>query len=101
MAEYVERNKAFAMRFSDGLQEDGLLYVPYRDVVNHLKSLPAADVRENVRGEWKKCRGRIYESNNWFCTNCEEVFMVIEGTPKNNSMCYCPHCGADMRGGTE
>lgn len=59
---------------------------------------PAADVRENVRGEW------IGESDGyadgslvydmWYCSHCGYRCEDDE-PPKWN---YCPICGADMRG---
>ena len=30
------------MPFSDSINEDGILYVPFKDVTKHLKSLPSA-----------------------------------------------------------
>ncbi len=58
-------------------------------------ALPAADVREVVRGHWNyKCPidGTSYR----YCSNCLGVIydsgVVI---PKN----FCPYCGADMREG--
>ena len=31
------------------------------------------------------------------CSVCGESWTTIEGTPWENGMNYCPHCGADMR----
>ena len=51
---------------------------------------PTADVRENVRGEWKKRKDKPLQ--NWYqCSNCGAI---CGETPK-----YCSECGADMRGG--
>lgn len=66
MAEYIERNKAMAVRFSYGFNEDGVLYVPWRDVATHLKSLPAADVVEVVR-----CKDCVIPHNRF--TGCPRV----------------------------
>ena len=30
------------------------------------------------------------------CSACGESWTTIEGTPWNNDMNYCPHCGAKM-----
>ncbi|MBQ2176831.1 MAG: hypothetical protein II453_17875 [Alphaproteobacteria bacterium] len=32
------------------------------------------------------------------CSVCEEPWVTIEGTPQENRMRYCPHCGAKMGG---
>lgn len=50
---------------------------------------PTADVRENVRGYWKKRKDKPLQ--NWYqCSNCGAI---CGETPK-----YCSECGADMRG---
>lgn len=41
------------------------------------------------------------ESNTWKCTNCikegkDDWFQLNHGTPQDNKMDYCPHCGAEM-----
>lgn len=38
----VERQAAMKIRFSSGFDHDGILFVPYRDVEEHLKKLPSA-----------------------------------------------------------
>lgn len=61
----------------------------------------AADVRENVRGEWiiRKCAlGHEYTE----CSNCNTVFDIKthNGTLEwidLRGASYCPNCGADMR----
>lgn len=30
------------------------------------------------------------------CSECKELFCIIEGTPKDNEYNYCPHCGCRM-----
>ena len=55
-----------------------------------LKSIPAADVRENKRGKWKligadkRGRGGIF-----LCSVCDKTYPY--------KTLYCPNCGADMR----
>lgn len=50
---------------------------------------PTADVRENVRGEWKKRKDKPLQ--NWYqCSNC--------GAICGETSKYCSECGADMRG---
>ena len=63
MAEFIERGKALAMRFTDGIDEDGVIYVPWRDVVQHIKTLPSADVVEVVM--CKDCR--FYDESTHMC----------------------------------
>ena len=37
----VEREKAMKIKYSSGFDHDGILYVPYRDVQEHLEKLPS------------------------------------------------------------
>lgn len=53
-----------------------------------IRKLPAADVREVVRGKWID-----HQQGRWVyakCSECETVHDV-----RSN---FCPNCGADMRG---
>lgn len=52
---------------------------------------PAADVVEVLHGRWEK------HGSKWQCTNCK-VLMNLDGTPQENSIYYCPNCGAYMMG---
>lgn len=57
-----------------------------------MRILPTADVRENVRGYWKKRKDKPLQ--NWYqCSNCGAI---CGETPK-----YCSECGAEMRGEQE
>lgn len=38
------------------------------------------------------------EDCTWECSSCGEPWTLIEGTPKQNGMNYCPNCGARMEG---
>ena len=67
----------------------------YGDVLDDLEDFPAADVRENKRGEWIDVRYDDEEIvGGWYtipkCSVCEE-----EAPYKSN---FCFNCGADMRG---
>lgn len=48
--------------------------------------------------------GRWIEKDGWDgdvyydCSACGESWITIEGTPWDNDMNYCPHCGAKMEG---
>ena len=42
MDDLISRQEALNIRFSDAINEDGVLYVPLRDFTNGLKALPSA-----------------------------------------------------------
>ena len=70
-----------------------------------LDPVPAADVRENVKGRWVEVvdRTEMYDKEGvktwgmlFQCNQCGFVLNAVEGhTGQYN---YCPNCGADMRG---
>ena len=65
------------------------------DVADIVKNVPAADVRENVRGEWLHrtyCfNGDIGGLSMYQCSKCDFIVLTDEYN-------FCPNCGADMRG---
>ena len=38
----------------------------------------------------------IYGDPIYHCSNCDEHFILEEGTPTDNGYFYCPNCGAQM-----
>lgn len=69
------------------------------DIYNWINTIPSADVRENVRGEW------IFEKGDgmtcvdgWCCSNCKHGFHT--NVPYFSDFNFCPFCGARMRGET-
>ena len=61
------------------------------DLCDTFGDIPAADVAEVRHGRWEK------HGSKWQCTGCK-VLMSIDGTPQENSLYYCPNCGAYMMG---
>jgi len=60
-----------------------------------IKALPAADVVEVKQGEWKETPYTDYDDT-WECSVWGKPWTLIEGTPQDNLMNYCPQCGAKM-----
>ena len=81
MAEYIDREQALealCIGCLDGCSKHCAEYT-------RLKSVPSADVRENVHGHWRKMNYDLgYE-----CSEC--------GWEASNPWDFCPNCGADMR----
>lgn len=87
MSRYIDAER---IRIRYGLKFDGsfngLMGVAFKEDID---KVPTADVRENVRGYWKKRKDKPLQ--NWYqCSNCGAI---CGETPK-----YCSECGADMRG---
>lgn len=61
---------------------------------NHIIDLPAADVRPVVQGKWK-----LHNDGSGTCGVCNFTTRYVWDF--DNSLSFCPHCGADMRGGAK
>lgn len=60
-----------------------------------IETVPAADVRENVRGEWI-----VFDKNYTLatCSQCKKITMFETWGNKVKFYDFCPNCGSDMRG---
>ena len=86
MSRYIDADK---IRYTDLSEGRGVCWVTFMDWI---KEMPTADVRENVRGEWRTTyfdhvamgeRPKIL-----YCSVCNQCIAY----PTN----YCPNCGAQM-----
>ena len=91
--EYIEREKALEKVIEVKHYDPELSGVVLHRYIKEidLKDIPAADVVPVVHGRWEK------HGSKWQCTNCK-VLMNLDGTPQENSIYYCPNCGAYMMG---
>ena len=55
---------------------------------------------ERKTGEWIE-RDDSWDGVYYECSSCGEPWTTIDGTPWDNGMNYCPHCGAKMEKGEE
>ena len=44
----------------------------------------------------EECVWSLDCEGNWE-TSCEETFVLIDGTPSENRLNYCPYCGKPLR----
>ena len=78
---------AFKARLSAGLVYQGA------DVLEALDEQPT--IEERKTGKWIEKDG--WDGDVYYdCSACGESWTTIEGTPWDNDMNYCPHCGAKM-----
>ena len=116
MSDYISRDKLkkkkkYSFQTVFGAFPKSEWFYKYEDV----ESIPSADVRENVHGEWiekaedyykaiNKYGGGVDENTNYFtddiaCPKCLSKFSTIDNETERFN--FCPNCGADMRGGKE
>ena len=105
---YIDADKLMKSMYHRAFETDGDTmwqsgcWVRYRAIEQTVKEQPTADVRENVRGEWRDCDGNPVELNlgsptrSCWCSKCgawltasDEYYVIGK---------FCPNCGADMRG---
>ena len=107
MADYIDRQKALkALRdyFDDQISWEGIGSFVAECCEETINDIPAADVRENVKGEWigyPVCLEfpNAYADDHIVCSVCEECFSILDNDCER--FYFCPNCGADMRGGKD
>ena len=71
-------------------------------IEGYLSAVPAADVRENVRGKWIHTDASPHKV---YCSVCFGTYLHNEKwaaeLPITLHPNFCPNCGADMRGEKE
>lgn len=89
---------------TDIVYGDIKLKEPIQTVQTIVDHLIANGVTIRERGEWEVCSDE-YEicASEFVCSNCKESFVTSELTEEQffEMMKFCPHCGADMRGGKD
>jgi DNA-directed RNA polymerase subunit RPC12/RpoP len=68
-----------------------------KKVIDRILNAPAVDAVEVKHGEWIE-KEEIYGDVYYTCSNCNNDWTTIDGTPQDNFMNYCPNCGAKMDG---
>ena len=92
--EYIDLEEAVATLKRNSLKCFNSYYKGYVNAIEDLADIPTADVAPVRHGRWieqEQCEESLYS-----CSACGAEWITIEGTPKENSMDFCPHCGAKM-----
>lgn len=69
----------------------------YGEIVNNINALPSAEP-ERKKGKWIY-KPDEYDDSTYECSQCGEPWTLIDGTPEENNMKFCPNCGAEMTRG--
>lgn len=90
MGDYISKKALLEKLKYMGDYNINMDYVTAEDIM----SIPCADVRENIHGEWEEVTD--YKDDNVYqwhiiCSVCRQRGMF-------ESDKFCPNCGADMRG---
>lgn len=104
MDEYIKREDAINVvqnymdkKMIKSPKQEQRLFRMRIDLRVRLRNIPAADVRENVRGEWIFEKGDgMTRVDGWCCTNCKHGFHT--NVPYFSDYKFCPNCGVAMRG---
>lgn len=73
----------------------------YGSCISALEVSPAVDAEPVRHGEWILNPCNLYNDATWVCSVCGNEWGLIDGTPLDNQMNYCPKCGARMDGGID
>ncbi len=79
---------------------DGSKNVAYamQHILSDYKRVLKENEEKNKIKEQKECAFREdgTEECLWYCSNCHDEWLFYEGTPEENNLKYCPHCGAKV-----
>ena len=59
-----------------------------------VKNIPSAEP-ERKKGKWVY-KPNEYDDSTYECSQCGEPWTLIDGTPEENNMKFCPNCGAKL-----
>lgn len=88
MSDYIKREDAINALYEE-CNKDQSLSCPYQ-FFDGIERIPAADVRENVHGEW------IDTGSGEECSVCHEIQYGYDSGRR-----FCASCGAIMDGGDD
>ena len=67
----------------------------FKMAVSALRPVSRERVERMWRGDWK-FEPDIYDCGTYVCSKCGEPWTLIDGTPVENNMNFCPNCGAAL-----
>lgn len=79
----------------EGRSDEDKLHQAIDMAISVLRSVSREQVEKVWRGEWQY-HPEDYDELTWTCSRCGEVWTLIDGTPDDNNMDFCPACGLPM-----
>lgn len=85
--------EGFKERLEEFLTDDTEKIIFYKPALEEMKII--LNLIEKLQ---KECifREDGAEEGLWHCSNCHDEWLFYEGTPEDNELKYCPHCGAKV-----
>ncbi len=85
-------------RFSDllMLELEGKRLPTWEEVYNAMQDVPPSQP-ERKTGKWQETDDG-WDGVYYVCSECGCSWTLIDGTPSDNGMNFCPHCGCAMEG---
>ena len=96
--EYIERRTAYSLakKVCKAVDSNPRVLLPHI-ILDLIDDLPTADVQPVRHGRWNEESPDCLDGDSvYVCSVCGETWTLIEGTPLDNNMHYCPNCGAKM-----
>lgn len=89
----IEGLEAMREFFGFGLPSQSPVFEAYQNILTDTISM--LKKQEAKTGHW--IEQEDYALDTYYdCSVCGESWSTVEGTPWENGMNYCPHCGAKM-----
>lgn len=90
----VIREHDYPLRSHFNSTDNGMFTIGVQQAVDDAPTIDAVPV---VRGKWMPTdMGGGETDEAYVCSVCGEPWTLIDGTPRENNMHYCPNCGANM-----
>lgn len=92
--EYIDIDKSIVVTDTRGRERETTV----RHILDINKGVYKIDDVQPVRhGRWNEESPDALDGDSvYVCSVCGETWTLIEGTPLDNNMHYCPKCGAKM-----
>ena len=64
-----------------------------RDILEHLAAKVNAPAAQDRNCTWTH---EVHHESDAWDTQCGNAFLLVEGTPAENDMAFCPYCGGHL-----